>query len=386
MWSDGEVRPFVLGVWAGGITAMNFDYRVLFESTPTAIFVVDSNKLVVDANTLALDIMKYSRRELIGRVCHQFICPRQEGKCPVFDQGEEVHNLETVVIRKDKVRLPVLKSCTKVEMEGESFVIEGFIDISESKRMEEEKKKLLEQLYHAQKMESIGALASGVAHEFRNVLTPIIGYVEFLEEMFKNDEAREYLEVIEKSALRGIGVAEKILDLSRKTPLNPEWIDLWELLDNIVIILRSTVPKNINISLSYGARARKVHADKSLLEQTFMNLALNACDAMPEGGTLRFEVIHAGEGEFPLEFPAPFPSDEYLKILVADTGTGMSDKVKMHAFEPFFSTKGERGTGLGLFLVNNIVERHGGAIALESERGRGTTFKILLPLQHDPLA
>jgi two-component system cell cycle sensor histidine kinase/response regulator CckA len=362
---------------------MNFDYRMIFESTPTAIFVVDSDKKVVDANTLALDIMKYTRRELIGKVCHQFICPRQEGKCPVFDLGEDVHNLETEVIRKDKVRLPVLKSCNKVDIEGQAFAIEGFVDISESKRMVEERKRLIEHLYHAQKMESIGALASGVAHEFRNVLTPIVGYVEFLEEMMEGGEGMEYLEVIRESALRGIGVAEKILDHSRKTPLNPEWIDLRRLLENTVTILRSTAPKNVKVGLSYKAWAREVYADKGLLEQAFMNLALNACDAMPEGGTLRFETRDAGQGDFPRGFDSCSSPDDWLLISVSDSGTGMDEKVRKRAFDPFFSTKGARGTGLGLFLVSNIVESHGGAITLESQEGHGTTFKILLPLKHD---
>jgi signal transduction histidine kinase len=222
-----------------------------------------------------------------------------------------------------------------------------------------------------------------VAHEFRNVLTPIVGYAEFLEEILKDGEGRQYLDFIRESALRGIGVAEKILDHSRKTPLRPEWIDLRRLLENVVHILRSTAPKSVKVSLGYEAGDRKVYADRGLLEQAFMNLALNACDAMPEGGTLRFEVARAVEGDFPLEFQAPPSAGECLRILVADTGTGMDDKEKAHAFDPFFSTKGARGTGLGLFLVNNIVERHGGAITLESERGLGTTFKILLPLKHD---
>jgi|Deesub1362B_J571_1020462.scaffolds.fasta_scaffold02757_4 PAS domain S-box-containing protein len=354
-------------------------YKVLFDSTPTGLFVVDERKRVVDANHLAMDILKYTRKELIGKICHAFICPRRRGNCPVFDCGEEVYNLETVVIRKDGTKVPVLKSCQKIEIEGRLLVLEGFTDIRERKAIEEENRKLQEQLFHAQKMEAIGTLAGGIAHEFRNVLTPIVGYAELLEEVV-DERYRKFVDIIKVSAMRGADIANRVVGLSRKIPLSLKTLDLKELLESLMSLLKN-LAKNVEIRFSYQSRAKRIVADRGLLEQVFMNLCINAFDAMPEGGQLVIEVKDILDPFFCKYKDGS--TARYYQISITDTGSGMDENTKRRIFDPFFTTKGPQGTGLGLFMVYKIIEMHQGCITVLSQKGQGTTFKLYLPAQID---
>ncbi len=349
--------------------------RLIFEALPTGVFIVDEQKRVVDINTLALDILKYVKREILGRVCHEFICPKKEGACPIFDKGEEVYNLETVIIRKDGKRIPVLKSCQKVELEGRTYIIEGFVDISERKSIEEENLKLQEQLFHSQKMEAVGTLASGVAHEFKNILTPISGYAEFLEEMVEDPEGKMYLDIIKGAAERGAEIANKMLGFSRKTPVDLRKFNFRSLMGNFVGLLKTTIPKNIRLDFHYRTRVRTIFGDPRLIEQALMNIVINACEAMADGGVLSI-VVEDVDRPASCKFRQ---LERFVKVGISDTGHGMDEATKVKIFDPFFTTK-QSGSGLGLYTTYNIIDRHGGCITVYSEKGVGTTFNIYLPV------
>ncbi|MFC1477162.1 ATP-binding protein, partial [candidate division KSB1 bacterium] len=256
-------------------------------------------------------------------------------------------------------------------------------DISERKKAEEEKKKLEEQLFHAQKMESIGRLAGGIAHDFNNILTSIMGYAELLKMRFSETDSDEgeAADVILKGAERAADLTKQLLGFARGGKFNPVPISMNTVLKESVQVSEKIFEKNINVTFDLEENISAVEADKNQLNQIFTNLFINAKDAMPTGGvlTLKTENIYLNE-EYTRQLPE-FQPGNYVKISVTDTGIGMPPQVKNHIFEPFYTTKGEgKGTGLGLATVYGIIKNHNGHIEVYSESGVGTTFTIFLPV------
>jgi signal transduction histidine kinase len=240
---------------------------------------------------------------------------------------------------------------------------------------------LEEQLRHAQKMEAIGQLAGGVAHDFNNMLTAILGYAELLTEQIGPDKPiGQDLREIVSAAQRATSLTRQLLAFSRKQTIKPIALSLNAVVETLEPMLRRLISANVTIRTSLDPETHAVLADTTHLEQVLMNLVVNARDAMPDGGTLTIETQNATLAEDDLvRHPGAVPGD-YAVISVADTGVGMTRDVQRRIFEPFYTTKERgQGTGLGLAAVYGIVTQLGGNIWVYSEPGHGTTFKIYLP-------
>jgi two-component system, cell cycle sensor histidine kinase and response regulator CckA len=244
-----------------------------------------------------------------------------------------------------------------------------------------ERKSLQDQLLQSQKMEAIGRLAGGIAHDFNNLLTAINGYSQIaLDRVNSLDPLHADLEEIQKAGQRAAGLTRQLLAFSRKQVLQPKVVDLNQLVSDTERLLKRLIGEDIELRTALDPGTGRVLVDPGQVEQVIVNLAVNARDAMPKGGVLKLETSLA---ELDEAYAAAHPSvtpGRYVLLAVSDTGTGLSDKVKAHLFEPFFTTKEQgKGTGLGLATVHGIIKQSRGHVAVYSELGQGTVFKVYLP-------
>ena len=258
-------------------------------------------------------------------------------------------------------------------------------DITDQKLAEEERKKLEEQLHHSQKIEAVGQLAGGVAHDFNNILSLIIGYANLtVESMQENDPARAYLNEVLKASGRAAALTESLLAFSRKQTVNLAVIDLNEVMKGGEKFLHRLIREDIELKISYASCPLAVMADGGQIEQVFMNLVTNARDAMPYGGKLAIEMSRTTLDQDFVQTHGFGKAGVHAVVSVADNGVGMDEQTKTRIFEPFFTTKElGKGTGLGLSMAYGIVKKHDGFINVYSEPGQGTVFRIFLPLLLD---
>jgi signal transduction histidine kinase len=248
-----------------------------------------------------------------------------------------------------------------------------------------ERQKVEEQLRHAQKMEAIGQLTGGLAHDFNNMLAIIVGALNLLKRRLKDVEpgASKYIESAQEGAYRAAQLTQRLLAFSRQQALRPETLDVNKLVNRMSELLRGTLGRDITLEAVAGGGLWEIYADESQLENAILNVALNARDAMPDGGRLTIETQNTHLDERYVAANLGTPPGQYVMISVTDTGEGMSPDVVAKAFDPFFTTKGPRkGTGLGLSQVYGFVRQSGGHIKIYSEPGRGTSVKIYLPRHH----
>jgi C4-dicarboxylate-specific signal transduction histidine kinase/ActR/RegA family two-component response regulator len=255
-------------------------------------------------------------------------------------------------------------------------------EIRERKQAEEQKKRLENQLLHAQKMEAIGTLAGGIAHDFNNLLQAISGYTQLLL-MRKDASDPDFskLEVIQSSTLKASELTKQLLIFSRKMESKLKPLDLNHEVLQVCKILQRTIPRMITFDLKLSESLKVVNADSAQLEQILMNLGVNARDAMADGGSLTFQTenVYLDRG-YATSMLGATPG-EYILLTVADTGHGMDKETLQHIFEPFYTTKeAGKGTGLGLAIVYGIVQNHNGYIQVDSRPGGGTTFRIYFPV------
>ena len=274
---------------------------------------------------------------------------------------------------------------TKLPLTDETGQVYGVLgvydDITERRQAEEERAKLLEQLQQSAKMEAVGRLAGGVAHDFNNLLTAILGNVELARsDLHSPSELDHYLGEVQKAAESAASVTRQLLAFSRKQIIEPRVVDLNELVTRLQKMLVRLIGEDVALQTVLAPALGSVKVDPGQFEQALVNLAVNARDAMPDGGTLLIETANVELDEHycashPQLVPGPF-----VLVAATDTGTGMSESVRSRLFEPFFTTKPKgRGTGLGLATTFGAVAQAGGTIEVYSEVGMGTTFKIYLP-------
>jgi len=265
--------------------------------------------------------------------------------------------------------------------DGRDVKFQLAIDITERNRAEVEKENLSSQLLQAQKMEAVGTLAGGVAHDFNNLLQVVLGYSELILDdgqfpsQYKEDLAR-----INQAARNGADLVQRLLTFSRKTEVKPRPLNLNRRIEQLQKMLSRTIPRMIEIELILASDLAAINADPTQMEQVLMNLAVNARDAMPEGGKLTIQTENVTLDEHYSRSHLDTKPGRYVMLSVADTGRGMDKETVQHIFEPFFSTKGPgEGTGLGLAMVYGIVKQHGGHIMCYSEPSQGTIFRMYFP-------
>lgn len=362
--------------------------RELRESQNRLALVVDSSQDAIIGKTLdgiithwnkgAEHIYGYTAAEMIGRPISVLAPKERQDEIPAIlekiRRGERVEYFESVRITKDKRVLDVSISVSPIhDTDGK------VVGASTIARNITAQKKIEDQLRQSQKMEAVGRLAGGVAHDFNNLLGIVTACSELLRQRV-DDASIEYLDNIREAAKRGSSLTRQLLAFSRRQPVQTQMLELNERLREVSKLLRPLMGDDVEIVLSPRSATAIVEGDPGQLDQIVMNLAVNARDAMPQGGKL---ILETGEFDcddsFSREHPAMAPG-RYVMLAVSDSGVGMDEATRSRVFEPFFTTKETgKGTGLGLATVYGIVKQNGGHILVYSEPGHGTTFKIYLP-------
>ena len=313
---------------------------------------------------------------------------QEEGIPKIGAQG--AWEAELAVCGRDGVEIPVSQVlAAQTDAAGEvQFLSTIARDISERKRAEEEKDRLNQQLAQAQKMESVGRLAGGVAHDFNNMLQVILGNVELvLAQTPAGSATHGDLQEIRKSAQRSAELTRQLLAFARKQTVNPRVLDLNETLGGMLKMLRRLIGEQIQLVWSPGPELWPVKMDPAQIDQIMANLALNARDAIGGEGQVTVRTANQMLTDGQAGAPPDCAPGDYVLLEVSDTGKGMTREVQDHLFEPFFTTKDlGKGTGLGLATLFGIVKQNHGTVSVQSEPGRGTTFRILLPRSNTPAA
>ena len=367
----------------------------IFASIQDGISVLDKEFTIVRVNQ-ALERAYAQAMPLVGKKCYQAYHGRREPCeiCPTRSTLETGLAAREMVMEKgaegeivrylDLYTFPLL-DMSSGQMKG---VVEYVRDITERQQAEEAMRRSEEQLRQAVKMEAVGRLAGGVAHDFNNILTGITGYSELLlMNLNDQDPLRHDVEEIKNAADRAASLTRQLLAFSRKQMLKMQPLDLNVVVANMDRMLKRIIGEDIDLVTIAGPGQATVKADPGQMEQVILNLAVNARDAMPQGGKLTIETarleLDASYARQHLEVhPGP-----YVMLAISDTGLGLDQETQAHIFEPFFTTKGPgQGTGLGLSTVYGIIKQSGGYIYVYSEPGQGTTFKIYLPRLKDEVA
>jgi len=361
------------------------EWEEIFQAIGNPALILDPEYTILSVNKAAAKALGSSPEELKGKKCyscfHKADAPA-EG-CPMSGLLQS-HNLETVDMEIEALNGIFLVSCTPVFDEQGSLkkIIHIATDITERRKAEEEKKRLESQLLQAQKMEAVGQLAGGVAHDFNNILTSIITYCYFLKMKMKKDEPLStYVDNILNSSEKAAGLIRNLLTFSRKQVIHLRPVDLHDIIKNVEKILRRVLSEDIELKTELTERVATVMADSVQIEQVLMNLVTNARDAMPDGGTLTISTDTFTTGNGSAKTQDNGKGETYAVLSVKDTGAGMDENIKGRIFEPFFTTKKMgKGTGLGLSMVYGIIKQHAGSVDVDSAPGKGTTFKVYLPV------
>ena len=377
---------------AEALRASERKLKTLFEMLPVGISILDAERKTVYLNPALERILDIPTADLIrgdyqGRTylrpdgtpmpAEEFVSVR------VFREQREIQDVEIGVIKEDGQVIWTNVSAVPVELPDWKVVVVTS-DITERKQLEAENQKLTEQFYQSQKMESIGRLAGGIAHDFNNLLVPIIGYTELgMLKLAPDSQLYANLKQIKGAGERAAELTRQILAFSRQQVLEMKTLDLNLVISEFEPMLRHMLRENIALQMRLVADLPPIKADKGQLEQVVLNLVVNACDAMPDGGTLIIETAQVVLDEVYVAKHLGAQPGPQVMLVVTDTGYGMDTATQQRIFEPFFTTK-EKGTGLGLATVFGIVKQHSGNIWVYSEPGRGTTFKIYLPVTDVP--
>jgi PAS domain S-box-containing protein len=351
----------------------------VIESAKDAIVIAEVGQRITLFNRAAEAMFRCPARDAIGQPLDRFI-PKEYESAPGAGADEPAESLTRLVrtgnrgVRADGTEFPLEASVSRTEVAGRKLYTVVVRDLTEQK-------KLQAQLLQAQRLESVGRLAAGVAHDFNNLLMVISGYTEILLDRCENDEsARGLLQEVYKAGERAALLTRQLLAFSRKQIVEPQVLDLNAVVGAIDKMLRRLIGEDVVLAAAPAPDLGRVRADPGQLEQVLMNLAVNSRDAMPQGGRLTIETANAELDETYARSHAGVRPGRYVLLAVSDTGCGMSEEVQRHIFEPFFTTKeAGNGTGLGLATVYGIVNQSGGHVAVYSEVGRGTTFKVYLP-------
>jgi PAS domain S-box-containing protein len=373
-------------------------YKALVDAAPDALIVVDATGAIRIANRQAENLFGYSLNELIGRSVDMLVPDAVRGIHPRHREGYVAHpqtrpmgaQLKLSARRKDGSTFPVDISLSSIATDEGLLVSAAVRDITERIEAERERQIITEELHQArlrqaQRLESVGQLAGGIAHDFNNLLAVILNYADFLGEQLPPGEMHDDVEQIQRAASRAADLTRQLLIFARREVVKPELLDLNAVVTGVEKLLRRTIGENVEFVTALAPGLPSVLADPGQLEQVFLNLAVNARDAMPGGGRLVVETADVTLDDVYADAHPGVTPGRYVRLSVSDTGVGMSRETAARAFEPFFTTKpAGQGTGLGLATVYGIVTQAGGNARIYSEPGRGTLVGIHLPAVDEP--
>ena len=367
-------------------------YRTILETMGEGYAEYDLKGNVIFVNDASCKLSGYERDEMIGLNYRNYHNPPvakylKEVFHQIYLTGKPEFLVEDEVVRKDgSVRYCQMNVVLMRDALGEPQGFRMLVhDMTEHKKAEEQKIKVEEQLLQAQKMESVGRLAGGVAHDFNNMITVILGYAELIKSKLsaENPILKDLLE-IEKAAIRSRDITKQLLAFSRKAIIAPKTVDLNGMIADTQKTILRLIGEDINLRFFPGERLWNIKVDPSQMEHIIINLAVNARDAMPHGGNLTIETENLLLNDAYCKTHTGLTPGQYVMIAVSDEGIGMDSDTLRHVFEPFFTTKEMgKGTGLGLAMVYGIIRQSNGSINVYSEPGSGTTFKIFLPRSAD---
>jgi two-component system, cell cycle sensor histidine kinase and response regulator CckA len=354
-------------------------HRSVFDNATDGIVVLDKAGKIINVNRRTCELHGFDSEALIG-VDIQLLEAKEdrekidERMAKILDGESLIY--ETEHYKKDGSKIILEVSSKALDIGDETYIQSFYRDITEKKRIQE-------QLMHSQKMESVGALAGGIAHNFNNILTSILGYSELLLEFSDlNDSAKQRVRNIESAARKAGVMVSKLLSFARRDSHEVLPLNLNDVINDSVKLLEGIIDKRIGLKVVLSdIMAPIVEGDPNQLEQVIMNLMVNARDAMPEGGLITIQTSFAEIDGDKLKIPAFIKPGKYIVLKVSDTGHGIPREIIEKIFDPFFTTKEKgKGTGLGLATVYGIVKDHKGYISVQSEVGTGTVFDIYLPI------
>jgi PAS domain S-box-containing protein len=361
-------------------------FRSIFEQARLGMATATPEGRYLQVNPAFCKFLGYERDELLQKTNFDVTHPDDRSRTRQLMQeslaGLRPLEMEKRYVRKDgTVVWGYLTATWLMDADGRPAIGVGLVqDIDERRRAQESLRLSEEQFRQAQKMEAVGRLAAGVAHDFNNLLTVINGRCGILLSDLLDHPLRKEVEVIARAGQQAVSLTRQLLAFSRRQAIDPRVVDLNVVVSDMDRMLRRLIGEDVNLEVRLKPETGNVRADPGQIEQIIMNLAVNARDAMPQGGRLTIETAHA-DLDRPLESPAGrVEPGRYVVLSIHDTGTGMNAHVLSHLFEPYFTTKEEgKGTGLGLPTVAAIVRQAGGEIAVETAAGKGTRVAIYLP-------
>jgi PAS domain S-box-containing protein len=351
--------------------------HAILHSLPDGVMVLNERGLVMLFNSAAETIFQRRESQVLERTVDELFAPADRNKYADYlthlPGPGRTSVIELSAVRPGGTLLPIDVAVSEIPRGQTRMSIVVVRDISERKKLEE-------QYRQAQKMEAVGRLAGGIAHDFNNLMQAILGYINLLDRRLPaGDPNHEPVEQIQKSLAHATSLTRQLLAFSRKQVIKPRLLSFNGAVSDMTHLLQRVLGETIQLKMKLATPAPWIRADPGQVEQLILNLAINARDAMPQGGTLSIETSNIDFSEQAPVASSPLPAGPYTVLKIIDTGCGMTPEVQAHLFEPFFTTKGGKGTGLGLSNVYGVVKQSGGEIVVTSQTGRGTTFEIYLP-------
>ncbi|MCG6882116.1 MAG: response regulator [Deltaproteobacteria bacterium] len=367
--------------------------RTIFDYASAGIVVIDPEyHLIVDANPTAVKMIGVDKEDVVGAVCHRFICPAEEGRCPITDLNETVDNSERILITADGNEVPILKTVAPIMLKGRRHLLESFVDISQLKKTESELKSARDnlemrveertmalkesqaQLIQAEKLGALGTLTAGIAHELNNPMMGMLNFAQYCKKhVDKETKVYSVLDDMERETKRCINIVKNLQTFSRMKSNGKdtvESISCGEIIERVHKLLSYRLEKDgVSFNVVTSPDCPNVSVDVSSIQQVFLNLISNAVDAVKDTESRDIDIQIDQD------------SNEHVMVRVADKGSGIPKDIQAKIFDPFYTTKGVgKGTGLGLSVSRGIVEKAGGSIEFSSETGKGTVFKVRLPV------